>query len=224
MSRIQTVVRAPVYFAIAALGCFALFSGTSVADNASRSEFPVEFSADLVITIGGSAKTIGSVYVSKENLRWDVYGDLRSSLILDIAHRQMWQVYWDQKTALNLSDNVAWDPQIANSILDTTNPYEAERPCAHLAQTSCERIGADAVDGVPCSVWSLTKTEGDKRSNSKICVSERLQFPVRQEDEKGIAELHHVQEKVQPSNLFEIPADFRKVGGGSDRGFLYQRE
>jgi hypothetical protein len=193
---------------------------------------PVQFSADVVrtITIGANQPrqvAVQHLRVGPGKLRINVDGSDAMSTILDLGQKRSWQLLINRQWATDTTPQVQWDslglpalqmrpgPAIAR-------PFDPSQPCLLLANISCEKTGADTVDGRPCDLWVLTQSEQRRpavTTRMTLCIDAKLRFPLRTQDTYDVYELHNVQESPQDAGLFAIPDEYHKLfADGTESG------
>jgi len=105
---------------------------------------------------------------------------------------------------------------------ETPRPMEnAESYPAYLKERNAERIGADAVNGYPCTVYRFTNPATNEMT--KVWVWKEHEFPVKLElkGDSGttVVELTNIQlGGVVPESAFQLPAGVQVMSVGSPTG------
>jgi hypothetical protein len=201
---------------VAVISCAVL--GTSAGVIAQTFEFP-DFSAEVITHLGGGrsaadGESTGRFYTSKGRVRTETYrnGVLTSAMIVDARNRTAWQLSPERKAAMDMSANYAAAQRQANAMVQT--PLDPKNPCAALPGATCRKVGIDTVAGRSTEKWELTEKDGTRMV---MWIDPALHFALRVQASQFEAEFRNVKLAPQPDALFQIPADYQRLGAGGRR-------
>lgn len=194
-----------------------------------------EFSAVYVEDGGTRAK----MYVSKEKVRLEssTAGEL-SVVIYNLAQNTAYSLQPDKKTYADMSNS-----GLMSSTRAFLPYLDAENPCAgymEMTRTSKRRresdeqvrernkeityscktsAGGESINGRTTERWKLTATVGgETRTLAYLWAEPKLHLVMRIQGQ-GVGASDHtfifenIQEGRQPASFFEVPADYRQIGG-----------
>jgi hypothetical protein len=173
-----------------------------------------QFSAEIVITKNdGAPAPAGKLYVSRDKERIETLGLADGFFVIDGATPS---AYFVRPSARQFMDARQSSPLTRMFV-----PVDPENPCQQweaMAQLSggpdrgawqCERIGQEAIDGSSAIAYRAVSASGSELLG---WVDPMRKFPLRIKSEDGtVFEIGNLHDEPQPAQLFEIPANFRKL-------------
>ncbi len=92
--------------------------------------------------------------------------------------------------------------------------YDSSNPCASMPGTTCQKVGAETVNGYMCDKWLLT--DKDRQSSRTVWIDQKTGIPIKSVSSRGTEfELMNIKTGTQDSKLFEIPAGYQKIDIGN---------
>lgn len=205
------MARGSVSFLALRLGWLALASALLCSCMPAEAQ---QFSAEIVtMKDGGAATPAGKLYVSgnKERLETPALAD--GFFVIDGAAPS---AYFVRPSARQFMDARQSSPLTRMFI-----PVDPENPCAQweaMAKIAgvpdhgawqCQRIGQETIDGSSAIGYQAISASGSKLLG---WIDPMRKFPLRIKSEDGtVFEIGNLHDAPQPAQLFEIPADFRKL-------------
>lgn len=178
--------------------------------------FGQEFTADLITKEdAGMALPAGKVFVGKDKARIETQGmggmgRVGGVLIVDLTAQT--------SVILMPQRKMYMQTMTGQGLLRTVmlfRPSNIDNPCpewlklANKPDSTCEKIGPDVVNG-----RDTVKYEGKSADGvAYIWVDKKVKFVTKWQETGRSGELGNIQEASQPAELFEIPADYQKIGG-----------
>ena len=167
-----------------------------------------EFSADLVRqkpqNLAGT-----KLSVSGDKVRFEVAGQQKtpSYAIINVAQRTSTMVLPDNKSYV-----VSPPGHLASSI-PLFHIDDAENACKAWEKAmqnpgTCKKIGDDTLNGRATVKYTGALENGD---TGTAWIDSKLNFAIKWEGEKTVAELQNIKEGPQEASLFEVPKDFQKL-------------
>jgi hypothetical protein len=166
-----------------------------------------EFSADLVRQKPQNAAGT-KVSVSGDKVRFAVTGQKSSSFaLINVAQRTSTMVLPDAQSYV-----VSPPGHIASSI-PLFHIDDPENACPAWEKSmdnpgTCKKIGDDTVNGRAAVKYSGAMENGD---TGTAWIDRQLNFVIKWEGEKTVAELQNIQEGPQDASLFEVPSKYQKL-------------
>lgn len=167
------------------------------------------------------------IYFGKDKIRFEsAKKDPRGggAFIMNLATQTSTVIMDQQHMYMDMS------PQMASQ----RNAYhffrtgDADNACADwMAQSwnkggTCHKVGTETVSGRSCVRYDGTNARGETGS---VWLDPKLHFPVKWQGANGDSgELRNIQEGSQPSSLFEIPADYKKLDMGNMGAMMQQHQ
>ena len=150
----------------------------------------------------------GKLSVSSEHMRFDLHNPPHDGpIVLTNFATQTDDVLLPEMKAYvehPVGDPHARGPALAMRDL---RAYDPGNPCANQANLSCKKIGVETVSGRSCDHWELD-LKGDVVN---LWIDQKLRFPLKTTAEGATVTLSNIREGAPASNLFQIPADYKKV-------------
>ena len=202
---------------VAVVACVVV--GTLHHVRAQTFEFP-DFSAEVMTRAGGGGRSAaagestGRFYTSKGRVRTETYrnGVVVNAMIIDARNRTAWQLSPERKMAVDMSANFAAAQQQANAMVQT--PLDPKNPCAALPGATCQKVGSDTVAGRSTEKWEITEKDGMRMV---MWIDPALHFALKVQAAQFEAEFRNVKLAPQPDTLFQVPADYQRLGPGGRR-------
>lgn len=159
--------------------------------------FALEFSSDVVTTSQGQAHA-SKIYMKDQKFRTES-GMQPGYSIMRGDKNMMWMVMPDRKTYMEMK----YDPSKA--------PKTEEKLQGEISR---KLIGSERIDGHPTQKYEITYTERGKTDRMYQWVATDINFPVKMAAADGswTTEYKNIKVGPQPDHLFEVPADYQKVG------------
>lgn len=167
-----------------------------------------EFSADLVRqkpqNLAGT-----KVSVSGDKVRFEVAGQQKdpSYAIINVAQRSSTMVLPGNKSYV-----ISAPGHLASSIplFHIDDPENACKAWEKAMQNpgTCKKIGDDTLNGRATVKYTGAMENGD---TGTAWIDKKLNFAIKWEGEKTVAELQNIQEGPQAAALFEVPSDYQKM-------------
>ncbi|MGD0467400.1 MAG: hypothetical protein ABSA54_03395 [Terriglobales bacterium] len=192
---------------------YALLLVLTTVPNAVSSRLPhvepnPQFSADLVLTGHDRPAVYGHVFFGGQRWRFDVASGGRvGGMIFDFAAQTFYVLLPQMKLYMEFHGDAS-SMSMSPLSLSSLRPLDPSNPCAAASATDCKRLGSDTVDGRPCDNWQ-SSSAGITRVG---CLDKRIHVYIRARSSDGrVTELHNIREEQQPENIFQVPADYRKL-------------
>jgi hypothetical protein len=167
-----------------------------------------EFSADLVRqkpqNVAGT-----KVSVSGDKVRFDVAGQQKNAsyALINVVQRSSTMVL-----PANKSYVISPPGHLASSIplFHIDDPENACKAWEKAMQNpgTCKKIGDDTLNGRATVKYTGAMENGD---TGTAWIDKKLNFAIKWEGEKTVAELQNVQEGPQDASLFGVPSDYQKM-------------
>jgi uncharacterized protein DUF4412 len=170
---------------------------------------PPQFSSDLKFT-GARGASTGKLFYGGEKVRMDLNAQGRDSIIInDLSRKVGYMLMPQQKMYMEMNT----EGQGGRRGPDW-RVYDAANPCANVPDTTCQKIGADTVDGRLCNKWQFTGKNSPL--NRTVWIDEKSGIPIKSAMGDGsTVELTNIKEGPQNTSLFEIPAGYQKFDMGN---------
>ncbi len=169
---------------------------------------PQPFSADMKLTGKGVSST-GKLFSSGDKVRMEMTAMGRSSItIADNVKKMAWVLMPDQKMYMEMSTENAQKkgPGYRN--------YNPANPCEGLANTTCQKVGTETVNGELCDKWVFTSKGNGP--NLTTWISKANGIPIKSVTADGATmELSNIKFGAQSASLFEVPAGYQKFDIGN---------
>jgi hypothetical protein len=166
-----------------------------------------EFSADLVRQ--KPQNTAGTkVSVSGDKVRFAVNAQKNSSFaVINVAQRTSTMVLPDAKSY------VVSPPGHLSSSIPLFHIDDPENACKAWEKSmenpgTCKRVGDDTVNGRETVKYTGAMENGDAGT---AWIDKKLNFVIKWEGQKTVAELQNIQEGPQEASLFEVSGDYQKL-------------
>jgi len=166
-----------------------------------------EFSADLVRQ--KPQNTAGTkVSVSGDKIRLEVAGQKNPSFaLINLAQRSSTMVLPDAKSY------VVSPPGRLSSSIPLFHIGDPENACGAWEKSmgnpgTCKKVGDDTVNGREAVKYTGAMENGD---TGTAWIDRKLNFVIKWEGQKTVAELQNIQEGPQAASLFEVPSDYEKL-------------
>jgi hypothetical protein len=174
-----------------------------------------QFSADLIVTVGGDATAprSGKIYVSNGKVRLEVPDLPGGFFLLDGTVHTVYFVKPAQRVFMDAKQST-WLTQILVP-LDPGDPCRQWQAMAEIAgaadrggQWRCDRVGRDSAGGGNMIKYRAIAPEGGA---SDCWIDPQLGFVVSLHRDDGAAiALENIRDEPAPAAYFEIPANFRR--------------
>jgi hypothetical protein len=171
---------------------------------------PVEFSATSITQMPQAKQPMSSkLYVGEGQMRieTEVMG-IRGISLMDLETGTMTMLMPEKRMAMDMP---LGSPEAPKPVLLAPGG----NPCTGQRDMTCERLGTERVSGYSTQKWRMVPIS---RSNWRVEMTVWFApalggFPIRSEDANGLAsQLTDIRVGKQPDSLFEIPANYRRVG------------
>jgi hypothetical protein len=166
-----------------------------------------EFSADLVRQKPQNTATT-KLSVSGDKVRFAVTAQKNSSFaLINVAQRTSTMVLPDAKSY------VVSPPGHLSSSIPLFHIDDPENACKAWEKSmdnpgTCKKIGDDSVNGREAVKYTGAMENGDIGT---AWIDRKLNFVIKWEGQKTVAELQNIQEGAQEASLFEVPSDYQKL-------------
>jgi hypothetical protein len=178
--------------------------------------FAQEFSADLVNTKSGSPRTVGKLYVGKDQARFEAQdSEAQGGVALMNFTTHIPDILVPQR---QMYIEMPMQMQGRRQPFAFFRPTDPDNACEEWLKTAakpgstCHRIGPDVLDGRATTKYEGTSREGD---SGTVWVDTKLRFALKWQDKDGAVQLQNIKEGSQPDSLFEIPAGYQKMDMGN---------
>jgi hypothetical protein len=167
-----------------------------------------EFSADLVRQKPQNLANT-KVSVSGDKVRFEVAGKQKdpSYAIINVAKRSSTMVLTGNKSYI-----ISPPGHLASSIplFHVEDPEDACKAWEKAMQNpgTCKKIGDDTLNGRATVKYTGAMENGD---TGTAWIDKKLNFVVKWEGDRTVAELQNIQEGPQQASLFEVPSDYQKM-------------
>jgi hypothetical protein len=181
--------------------------------------FPVDFSADQFVYEPAHPEqvlNIGKVYVGKGRMRQEMRPPRGPQVVylIDPTGGHFWELMPENKTVVDMGEmfrKMGGMMGASQQSMATLKPTDPSHPCADSKNVTCQKVGAETINGRSTQKWEFTSAVFGKQSKSYQWIDPQLYIAVKHADDHSVRELRNIQEGPQPDSLFEIPADYRKV-------------
>jgi hypothetical protein len=169
-----------------------------------------EFSADLV-TRGSAAQPTQKIFVSGDKARVETGDADGSVLIADSSAGVAYMMMPPQRLYIVSTNAVAVD------MARLFHPADPNDPCTEWLKlvadrgpgATCLRVGEETIDGRPTIKFEGVSPEHE---HGFAWVDPALHYIIKVESANGDGmALEHIVEAPQPTELFTVPADYRRV-------------
>jgi hypothetical protein len=172
----------------------------------------LEFSATAVQSLPQNRTMTGRLYVSKAKTRQETSQDGQTRVtISDAQQGAAWMLNPDRKEYVEVKSPSRGEGGGESSRMPL--PNEPGHPCTQQGSPlTCTRLGTELVSGRQTDKWEFVATQGQETYRTVMWVDQRLRLPVKAEFPGGMAsELRDIKEGPQPADLFQVPADYKKI-------------
>ena len=77
---------------------------------------------------------------------------------------------------------------------------------------TCNKLGEEDLNGRRADKWEFTTTRQGQTMRAVFWFDRKLRTPIRKEFPGGyVSELRDIQEGVQPTTLFTVPEEYKKI-------------
>ena len=159
------------------------------------STFAAEFSADMVMTSGGTTTT-SKIFTKGEKSRMEPQGQPTYSIVRN-DKKVMWMVMTDQKTYMEM----------------TADPKQAPQGDKVTGEVSRKLIGKETIDGHSTEKYEVTFKDGNKTEKMYLWIATDIKFPVKMAAVDGsyTMEYKNIKMGAQADSLFEVPSGYKKM-------------
>ena len=159
------------------------------------STFAAEFSADMVMTSGGTTTT-SKIFTKGEKSRMEPQGQPTYSIVRN-DKKVMWMVMTDQKTYMEM----------------TADPKQAPQGDKVTGEVSRKLIGKETIDGHSTEKYEVTFKEGNKTEKMYQWIATDIKFMVKMAAVDGSYTMEYKNIKMGPQadSLFEVPSGYKKM-------------
>ena len=167
-----------------------------------------EFSADLVRQKPQNVANT-KVSVSGDKVRFEVTGQQKdpSYAVINVAQRSSTIVLTGNKSYI-----MSPPGHLASSIplFHIDDPDNACKAWEKAMQNpgTCKKVGDDTLNGRATVKYTGAMENGD---TGTAWIDKKLNFAIKWEGEKSVAELQNIHEGPQDATLFEVPKDYQKM-------------
>ena len=159
------------------------------------STFAAEFSADMVMTSGGSTTT-SKVFMKGEKSRMESQGQPGYTIVRN-DKKVMWMVMTDQKMYMEMAPD----------------PKQAPQGDKVTGEVSRKLIGKETIDGRSTEKYEVTFKEGNKTEKMYQWIATDIKFMVKMAAVDGSYTMEYKNIKMGPQadSLFEVPSGYKKM-------------
>ncbi len=169
---------------------------------------PQSFSADMKMT-GKNITATGKLFSSGDKVRMETTAMGRSSVVIaDNTKKLAWMLMPEQKMYMEMSTENAQrrGPSYRN--------YNPANPCEGIADTTCQKVGTETVNGELCDKWQFVSK--GKGPNLTTWISKSTNIPIKSVTADGSTmELSNIKVGPQSASLFELPTGYQKFDMGN---------
>lgn len=192
-----------------ALGLTLLSGGAALAQ---------EFSADLINLAHADDPNHGTIYVSKDKMRFEGMRPAghanMGAMVVDLAQHKTYVLMPERKMYVE-TDAAGAGPQRNMqffSIGSSADACSEWQKLTNRAEGTCKKVGAESLNGRNTTRYQVTSADGKV---TDLWIDPSLHFPIKAKgsDSTGM-ELRNIKEGSQPASLFAIPADYQKLDMG----------
>jgi hypothetical protein len=188
------------------------------------------FSADLVMTMTGEAaeqlkalakqtgqpmptSQTGRLAISGMKMRWEMSAGLQPVVLVSDMTKdgRSYMLHPARKTYTELPRSTEGERDREDSG-DLARFLAGGGDVCQMSKdhASCRKLGVEKVSGRSCQEYELVRSSGEKE---RLCVDEKLHYPLRVVGPQATTVLQNVVEGPQPASLFAIPPGYAKQGG-----------
>ncbi len=205
-------------FALAIASIAIIVTSPAASVKAQQRLFAADFSADqFAYETAHPDKVIevGKLYVGKGRMRQEMHSPHGTMVtLIDPVSGQMWQLMPERKMAVDVGASFRQMGEMmgaSSQSMQTLKPTDPNKPCADSKYVTCQKVGTETINGRSAQKWEFTHTGMGRSSKSYQWIDPKLYIVIKREDNSGGMELRNIKEGPQPDNLFEVPADYRKM-------------
>ena len=175
-------------------------------------QVPSSFSSDMKFASPKGISGTGKLYFAGQRVRMEMTAQGNTSIMISDQSRKIaYVVMPQQKMYMEMST----DRPGAQRGPDW-QAYDATNPCKTMQDTTCERIGTEAVDGRMCNKWKFTSTGKNGNSSRTVWIDQNTGIPIKTLVSDGtMMELTNIKVGPQSAGLFEVPAGYQKMDMGN---------
>lgn len=176
----------------------------------------VEFSATMVQRMPQQDRTMETkIYVGDGVMRSEMKQDDKERVtIVDTSERTAYLLNPAKKEYLKMEGGgQGQQPRPQAGMSRPPLPDEPGSPCQQdNPNFTCERLGAETVNGREAVKWRFEATQGQRTMTSTVWIDQELRMPIRQEMPGGmVSELKNIQVGDQPDSLFRVPDGYTRI-------------
>jgi outer membrane lipoprotein-sorting protein len=171
-------------------------------------QVPSPFSADMKFASPQGMSGTGKLYFAGQKVRMEMNAQGHDSIMIsDQSRKVAYFVMTQQKMYMEMSTDKPGPRRGPD-----WQAYDVANPCKTMADTTCEKIGTEVVDGRLCNKWKFTSTS----SSRTVWVDQKTGIPIKTLMSDGTTmELTNIKEGPQSAGLFEVPAGYQKMDMGN---------
>lgn len=169
-----------------------------------------KYSADYEFTSPHGRLGSAKIYSDGQMVRVDMNMMGRDTiLIMDLAKKVRYILMPQQHQYIEKSTDMA-----AHRGSDML-AYDPGNPCKDESDTTCRKIGTEAVNGAVCDKWQFNGTGNN--AGRTVWIEQKSGIPFKTEMSiGGTIELKSIKEGAPDVSLFEIPPDYQKMPMGME--------
>ena len=168
------------------------------------------FSADMKFASAKGMAGTGKLYFSGNKVRMEMSARGQETIIISDQTRKIaYMLMPQQRMYMEMPTNA----QGAGRRGPDWQTYDPTNPCQGLADTTCQKIGTEVVNGSVCTKWQFTGKSTS--SNRTVWIDHKTGIPIKSLSADGTTmELSNIQQGPQSPGLFEVPAGYKKFDMG----------
>lgn len=174
----------------------------------------LELSATAIQTLPQGKTMTGRLFLSNGKMRQEMTQDGQTRItITDPQQNIAWMLNPERKEYVEMKGPPRGAGGMPGSVGHAPLPDEPGHPCQQKESgLTCTKLGTEAVNGRQADKWEFVAAQGQESYRTVMWIDQRMRMPLRAEFPGGmVSELKDVKEGPQPPDLFQVPADYKKV-------------
>lgn len=166
---------------------------------------PEPFSADLKFGAPGGIAATGRLFSAGSKVRIEASSmGQQSVLINDTAHNVGYMLAPQQRAYMQV--NTEGDAAGGGG---SWRIYNVTNPCLSMPNTTCQKTGAETVDGRLCTKWQFNGK--DAAANRTVWIDRKAGIPIKIVATSGTLELTNIKFGPQDPTLFQVPEGYQRL-------------
>jgi outer membrane lipoprotein-sorting protein len=174
----------------------------------------VELSATAVQSLPQGKTMTGRLFLSKGKMRQEMTQEGQTRItITDPQQNIAWMLNPERQEYVEMKGPPQGAEGTSAKAERAPLPDEPGHPCQQKdSGLTCTKLGTEAVNGRPADKWEFVASQGQETYKTVMWIDQRMRMPLRAEFPGGmVSELKDVKEGPQPADLFQVPADYKKI-------------